>query len=133
MSDANELEAIRARHEATAAARQYRERHEILDIAIDAHADRATLLRLLDVAREELDKEQVSHLKTRAKLTGIREAAGKALLSMKLLQQNSEACAVQHHDRPVPHSGWLADTARDLRRLAAALKEPPTRAQGESS
>ena len=76
----DEIEAIRARHEATAAARQYRERHEILDIAIDAHTDRATLLRLLDAAREELDKEQVSHLKTRVRLTRIREAASDPVL-----------------------------------------------------
>jgi hypothetical protein len=58
-----ELEAIRARHEATAAARQYRERHEILDIAIHAHTDRATLLHLLDAAREELREAEAKLVK----------------------------------------------------------------------
>jgi hypothetical protein len=66
-----EVEAIRERHKSD----------EELEIAWGgtpaghaAHNDRATLLRLLDAERAELDKEQVSHLKTRAKLTEIRGA-----------------------------------------------------------
>jgi hypothetical protein len=47
MSEANELEAIRARHEVT--------EHDWWPAAAGvAHTDRATLLRLLDTAREEL-------------------------------------------------------------------------------
>ena len=75
MSEANELEAIRARHWV---AGQYVTL--ALDAGQQAHADRATLLRLLDAAREELDKEQVSHLKTRVRLTRIREAASDSVL-----------------------------------------------------
>ena len=103
----DELEAIRARHEAANApngnitAIQWR-----LTYGGDAHADRATLLRLLDAAREELDAEQVSHLKTRVRLTRIREAA-----SDPVLIDGDERTTVRIF---TPH-------------------DPPTRAQGESS
>jgi len=105
MSDANELSAIRARHEATNApngnitAIQWR-----LTYGGDAHADRATLLRLLDAAREELRE--------------VREAA---LSAWGLLD-----------DPSCPVTG-LDETRRARAILAEALKAPPTRAQGESS
>jgi hypothetical protein len=86
--------------------------------ATDAHRAVATL----DSERAMNATLTEENERLQAELAALREAAGKALLSMKLLQQNSEACAVQHHDKPVPHSGWLADTARDLRALARAVK-----------
>jgi hypothetical protein len=66
---------IRARHEACGHIEQWPD----FD-SFEAHADRATLLRLLDAAREELRAEQVSHLKTRVRLTRIREAASDPVL-----------------------------------------------------
>jgi hypothetical protein len=77
----DELEAIRARHKEVETEIYY----DNMDTptwrqGADAHTDRATLLRLLDAAREELDKEQVSHLKTRVRLTRIREAASDPVL-----------------------------------------------------
>jgi hypothetical protein len=73
---------------------------------LQAHYDRAALLRALDEALAELDKEQVSHLKTRAKLTRIREAASD----------------------PVLIDGDERTTVRIF-----TPYEPATRAQGESS
>jgi hypothetical protein len=110
----DEVEAIRRRHEAANApngnitAIQWR-----LTYGGDAHTDRATLLRLLDAARAELAE--------------LREAAWPALLAMKLLQNNSEACVLHHHGMPeVPKTGWLADTRCDLDHLAAALAKDAT-------
>jgi hypothetical protein len=107
MTTLDELEAIRARHEAE-------EAHPILEVterpgwyiqvALKAHADRATLLRLLDAAREELRE--------------VREAA---LSALGLLD-----------DPSCPVTG-LDETRRARAILAEALKAPPTRAQGESS
>jgi len=98
MSEANELEQIRARHEADPYDRS------------QAVADRATLLRLLDAAREELDKEQVSHLKTRVMLTRSREAAEPFVAA---LFNDGET--------------WEPDRIklRHVQALAAALKEKP--------
>ena len=79
MSD--ELEAIRARHEAASVrGGDTWDSGHVEWVWSDAHADRATLLRLLDAAREELRAEQVSHLKTRVRLTRIREAASDPVL-----------------------------------------------------
>lgn len=52
------------------------------------------------------------------------EAVRKLILSAKLLQQNAEGCAVNHHGHDhelhgLP--GWLADTQRDIEAAAAAL------------
>ena len=49
MSEANELDALRARHDEACNPVAYS-----FDAHIEAHTDRATLLRLLDAAREEL-------------------------------------------------------------------------------
>jgi hypothetical protein len=104
MSD--ELEAIRA---------TFAEMTEVYNDPIwpNGHATIATLLRLLDAAREELSE--------------VREAAAAARTTMALLQLNSEACARLHHGAPdASKTGWLADTRRDLDRLAAALaKDAP--------
>jgi hypothetical protein len=117
MTTLDELEAIRNRAEMFCG---------VLGASWDeeAQTDRRTLLRLLDAAREELRAEQVSHLKTRVRLTRIREAAGPFL----------EEWLRRDHLKPGPDiDDWLiggsALTYGDLRRLAAAL----TRAQGESS
>jgi hypothetical protein len=69
-----------------------------------------TLLRLLDAAREELDKEQVSHLKTRVMLTRSREAAEPFVAA---LFNDGET--------------WEPDRIklRHVQALAAALKEKP--------
>jgi hypothetical protein len=107
MSNANELEAIRARHKTADA------RFVVQGITLDgaavprAHADRATLLRLLDAAREELRE--------------VREA-GKPFLKYAIEPTITEL-----------ETGATSLTRADLRRLAAALKAPPSRAQGESS
>jgi hypothetical protein len=114
----DELEAIRARHEDTSGGWM----HGYCDIedGEQAHTDRATLLRLLDAAREELDKEQVSHLKTRAKITRLRKAA-QAYFDGYMQDEAADdgpemtGCSLDQHDA--------------AKRLAAAL----TRAQGESS
>jgi hypothetical protein len=102
MTTLDELEAIRARHETWPA--------DFMGGPLtpfgEACADRATLLRLLDAAREELDAEQVSHLKTRVRLTRIREAASD----------------------PVLIDGDERTTVRIF-----TPYDPPTRAQGESS
>ena len=119
----DKLEAIRARHEADCGFESdsmdsAEWRAALTMLATRAHADRATLLRLLDAAREELDKEQVSHLKTRVRLTRSREAA---LSALGLLD-----------DPSCPVTG-LDETRRARAILAEALKAPPTRTQGESS
>jgi hypothetical protein len=114
MSEANELDAIRARHEAVS--------HDFPDswmrpiyyehiVGPEAHTDRATLLRLLDAAREELRE--------------VREAAG-VITGRKWVE-------LLYPELPDYKSVSVDITLGDLRRLAAALKAPPTRAQGESS
>jgi hypothetical protein len=109
MSEANELEQIRARHEADPYDRS------------QAVADRATLLRLLDAAREDLRE--------------VREAAGPFVELDKALPNWTGGTAINvtvyHVGAPTVIKGLLR--VRDLRRLAAALKAPLTRAQGESS
>jgi len=93
----DELEAIRA---------TFGEMTEVYNDPIwpNGHATIATLLRLLDAAREELRE--------------VREAA---LSAWGLLD-----------DPSCPVTG-LDETRRARAILAAALKAPPTRAQGESS
>ena len=97
----DELEAIRARYEADPYDRS------------QAVADRATLLRLLDAAREELAEE-------RAKLTKIRKAVGPVLLEARLM-------ASQAAQREVwKDAEWVANSSvgQAVTRLAAALKAP---------
>ena len=65
MSEANELEQIRARHEADCGFESdgmdnAEWRAALTMLATRAHTDRATLLRLLDAAREELREVKVS-------------------------------------------------------------------------
>jgi hypothetical protein len=93
------LDEIRERHEAFEGLHAWSDNE-----ARRAHTDRATLLRLLDAAREELRE--------------VREAA---LSAWGLLD-----------DPSCPVTG-LDETRRARAILAAALKAPPTRAQGESS
>ena len=59
MSDANELEQIRARHEAQDQMWQLRQAMNPRTSVDAAHTDRATLLRLLDAAREELQEVEI--------------------------------------------------------------------------
>ena len=84
----------------------------------EAHTDRATLLRLLDAAREELRKEQVSHLKTRVMLTRIRQKGdgwqdistapkdGTQILACALL---SESLTAQGHVPDISIVKWDRD------------------------
>jgi hypothetical protein len=95
------LDEIRERHEAFEGLHAWSDNE-----ARRAHADRATLLRLLDAAREELRAEQVSHLKTRVRLTRIREAASDPVL--------------------------IDGDGRTTVRIFTPY-DPPTRTQGESS
>jgi hypothetical protein len=80
-----------------------------------------TLLRLLDAARAELAE--------------VREAAGPFVELDKALPNWTGGTAINvtvyHVGAPTVIKGLLR--VRDLRRLAAALKAPLTRAQGESS
>jgi hypothetical protein len=118
----DELEAIRARH--------WEDEFnpvQTATAAIKSHTDRATLLRLLDAAREELDKEQVSHLKTRAKLTGIREAS--KLIAGPVAWLDSWAKHVSNCK-----GGYSCTCGLVLaRQEALGALEALTRAQGESS
>jgi hypothetical protein len=102
----DEIEAIRARYEADPYDRS------------QAVADRATLLRLLDAAREKLAEE-------RAKLAEIREA-----LTFYAEKAN-------YNDRPLGNDMWATAAAvfdGGKRARAALAKDAlPTRAQGESS
>jgi hypothetical protein len=97
----DELEAIRARHEACGHIEQWPDYD-----SFTAHTDRATLLRLLDAAREELRE--------------VKEAAGPWLVWADIDDGRPDHMPVES----IVHAGAY-------RRLAAALKEPPTRAQGE--
>jgi len=141
MSEANELEQIRERHE-------YDGGWIIPEDCVQMYTDRATLLRLLDAAREtqrdailawrkrgaeldaareELDKEQVSHLKTRAKLTGIREAS--ELIAGPVAWLDSWAKHVSNCK-----GGYSCTCGLVLaRQEALGALEALTRAQGESS
>lgn len=59
---------------------------------------------------------------------GVREALGKLLLSAKLLQQNAEGCAVNHHALDFEQQGfpgWLIDTEKDIAEAQGALSAPP--------
>jgi alcohol dehydrogenase class IV len=102
MTTLDELEAIRARHGAANApngnitAIQWR-----LTYGGDAHADRATLLRLLDAAREELRE--------------VREALGDA---------HGELCAGQRLAMQL--SDWSIDAERCMERARAALAKDAT-------
>jgi hypothetical protein len=114
-----EIDAIRARHE-QAEDDDYRD-NWVLRHGLKAHADRATLMRLLDAAREELRE--------------VREAAGPFV---KLWEDLSFGNPYAPIDQMVWREGEADNgvyqiTYGDFRRLAAALKAPPTRAQGESS
>ena len=105
---AEEIDAIRARHEALEALGHLAHH----DWASEAHADRATLLRLLDAAREELAEE-------RAKLT---ESARRV--------EEMQAALVVMSDAADQFGDWddddkklfVALRLRDLRRARAALK-----------
>ena len=83
---------------------------------LQAHYDRAALLRALDEALAELDKEQVSHLKTRAKITRLRKAA-QAYFTGYMQDEAADdgpemtGCSLDQHDA--------------AKRLAEALKEKP--------
>jgi hypothetical protein len=113
---------IRARHEACGHTIEWPDYD-----SFTAHTDRATLLRLLDAAREELDKEQVSHLKTRAKLTGIREAS--KLIAGPVAWLDSWAKHVSNCK-----GGYSCTCGLVLaRQEALGALEALTRAQGESS
>jgi hypothetical protein len=127
MTTLDELEAIRARHWV---AGQYVTL--ALDAGQQAHADRATLLRLLDAAREELRE--------------VREAAGPVVIYADVFDRHVLDLSGKTHDStPVATvTKWGGENQDvqipvahlyigDLRRLAAALQAPPTRAQGESS
>jgi hypothetical protein len=112
---AEEVEAIRARHEAAKQALDDERYYSGNVPAVfptnegkRAHADRATLLRLLDAAREDLRE--------------VREAAGPWLVWADIDDGRPDHMPVES----IVHAGAY-------RRLAAALKAPPTRAQGESS
>ena len=104
----DELEAIRARHEVT--------EHDWWPAAAGvAHADRATLLRLLDAAREELRE--------------VKEAASETLEWLQDPKLNTWPYMANRGP-----GTFYPDLNKHTNRLAAALKEPPlTRAQGESS
>ena len=105
----DELEAIRARHEDTSGG--WMHGHCDIEDGEQAHTDRATLLRLLDAAREELAEE-------RAKLTKIRKAVGPVLLEARLM-------ASQAAQREVwKDAEWVANSSvgQAVTRLAAALK-----------
>ena len=115
---------IRARHEASERGNRW---DDIERYGDEAHTDRATLLRLLDAAREELDKEQVSHLKTRAKLTGFREAS--ELIAGPVAWLDSWAKHVSNCK-----GGYIYTCGLVLaRQEALGALEALTRAQGESS
>jgi hypothetical protein len=109
----DEVEEIRARHDEC-------DRQGPLwapsTYAFKAHADRATLLRLLDAARAEL--------------ASVREAAESRRGSLLWWVDAADA-----HAEYLSEQGYLidADHWEHIRRLAAALKAPLTRAQGESS
>jgi hypothetical protein len=104
MTTLGELEAIRARHEAAESDGRYDlSWHE--DYGQAAHRDRATLLRLLDAAREELRE--------------VREAAQEYFTGY----MQDEAA-----DDGPEMTGCSLDQHDAAKRLAAAL----TRAQGES-
>jgi predicted DNA-binding protein (UPF0251 family) len=93
-----EVEAIRARHEAD-------ERADTWPAAKVIHTDRATLLRLLDAARAEL--------------AGLREAAG-VITGRKWVE-------LLYPELPDYKSVSIDITLGDLRRLAAVLaKDAPT-------
>jgi hypothetical protein len=131
MTTLDELKAIRARHEAVESDGRFPWLPDDLswheDYGQAAHRDRATLLRLLDAAREELDKEQVSHLKTRAKLTGIREAS--ELIAGPVAWLDSWAKHVSNCK-----GGYICTCGLVLaRQEALGALEALTRAQGESS
>jgi hypothetical protein len=151
----DDIDAIRARHEACGHIDQWPDYDSFM-----AHADRATLLRLLDAAleeiatwhsvfpdiapdrvlpnrskleaeldaaREELDKEQVSHLKTRVRLTRIREAS--ELIAGPVAWLDSWAKHVSNCK-----GGYICTCGLVLaRQEALGALEALTRAQGESS
>lgn len=99
----DELEQLRARHEATGIQLRHRTTGLTVFEAEQAHTDRATLLRLLDAARAEL--------------ASIREAAGPFVE------------AASHHNADTSDSYCIENmypglTLGQLRRLAAALQEP---------
>ena len=79
----------------------------------EIEAANAALLRLLDAERAELDKEQVSHLKTRAKLTEIREAAS---LLVRTWQERNPMRTADFHPPPCDCYRCLYDA------LAAAIQ-----------
>ena len=111
-ADEVELRAQIAHHQSILA-QEERSINDLVGMAIMAGPIYDHLLRLLDAARAELAE--------------LREAAWPALLAMKLLQNNSEACVLHHHGMPeVPKTGWLADTRCDLDHLAAALAKDAT-------
>ena len=116
------LDEIRERHEAFEGLHAWSDNE-----ARRAHTDRATLLRLLDAAREELDKEQVSHLKTRVRLTRIREAS--ELIAGPVAWLDSWAKHVSNCK-----GGYICTCGLVLaRQEALGALEALTRAQGESS
>jgi hypothetical protein len=114
---AEEVEAIRARHEAAKQALDDERYYSGNVPAVfptnegkRAHADRATLLRLLDAARAELAK--------------VKKAAGPFVETLK--HDISEDETMNDYFRPIEkynHAPRL--TVGDFRRLAAALKEKP--------
>jgi predicted DNA-binding protein (UPF0251 family) len=111
MTTLDELEAIRARHEETHA--KYTAQGITLDGAAvpRAHVDRATLLRLLDAAREELRQVREAarpFLRDRAEIAdGIPDDTSFSMVEFRDL-------------------GVAEFTVGDLRRLAAALAKDAT-------
>jgi hypothetical protein len=116
MSEVNELEAIRARHEAcnfTVTKTEWQER-----AAFDAHTDRATLLRLLDAAQSDLLTMAEQLASAREELREVREAARPFVF--RCLDQGDWSDEDRWPDRELVQASYLIG---DHRRLAAALKD----------
>jgi len=94
MSEANELEQIRARHEAD-------ERADTWPAAKVIHADRATLLRLLDAARETQRDAILAWRKRGAELDAAREELASVKKAISIETKGSLAWWV---DRAAQHA-----------------------------
>ena len=136
MSEVNELEAIRARHEE---AEQDNNSDWAADHGARAHFDRETLLRLLDAAREELaeerakisawtdDERRAMRAAILAYLSALVEDEGAILAVTIAIATTSDVSPEKTEDYEAGETTNMYDVAR------AVLRTLATRAQGESS
>lgn len=89
---------------------------------------------LLEKSADTIIKSADDRLNQYHRITTLEQAMKSLILTAKLLHQNAEGCAVNHHGEDYQlHGlpGWLADAQKDIELAVSALDKAKDTAQGE--